>query len=42
MIVEKDILEILKTNDIRHKMIVIHLIINALTILRYDIHLTFF
>ena len=33
--------KILKTNDIRHKIIVILLIIKALIILRYDIHPTF-
>jgi hypothetical protein len=37
----ENISEILKTNDIRHKIIVILLIINALIILRYDINPTF-
>ena len=42
MIIEKNILEILKSNDIRHKIIVILLIIKALITLQYDIYPTLF
>ena len=41
MIVEKNILEILKSNDIRHKVIVILLIFNMFKTIKYDIQMTY-